>query len=108
MPVIKCRRCEAVATAQFVAGQIETSYGASLRDRCHSLADRGSADFVSSVTECPFMDAALRKLALRTLRGKAGRKTTPPKSKKQRPARIGWKAPAVKLRSTILAVLKDP
>jgi hypothetical protein len=65
MPVVRCRRCGAVATAHLGTDQIETSYGASFREHCRSLADRGGPDFVSSVTECPFMGIAVDKLAMR-------------------------------------------
>ena len=52
-------------------GRSRTSYGASFREHCRSLADRTGADFVSSVTECPSMDAALSKLTARLLRQRA-------------------------------------
>ena len=68
MPVVRCRRCGAVATAQLGTEKMETSYGASFREHCRALADRGGPDFVSSITECPFMDTALGKLALRLSR----------------------------------------
>ena len=73
MAVVRCRRCGAVATAQLGADDLETSYGASFRERCRSLADRGGPDFVSSVAECPAMDTALRKVAARLSRQRATR-----------------------------------
>jgi hypothetical protein len=79
MPVVRCRRCGAVATARLDTDRIETSYGASFRENCRSLADRGGADFVSKVTECPFMDTAVTKLARRLSRQAAREK--PPRSK---------------------------
>jgi hypothetical protein len=68
MPVVRCQRCGAVATAHLGADKIETSYGASFREHCRSLADRGGPDFVSRATECPFMDTAVGKLAMRSPR----------------------------------------
>ena len=68
MPVVKCRRCGAVATAHLDGEQIETSYGASFQENCKELVDRGAADFVSTITECPFMGTALRRLAVRVAR----------------------------------------
>ncbi len=68
MPVVKCRRCGAVATAQLGAEAIETSYGASFRENCRELADRGSADFVSTISECSSMDSALKRLGARLAR----------------------------------------
>ena len=82
MPVVRCRRCGAVASAHLGTEKIETSYGASFREHCRSLADRGGADFVSSITECPFMDTALGKLAMRLSRRAAGSKAEA----------IGWRA----------------
>jgi hypothetical protein len=68
MPVVKCRRCGAVATAQLRAEEIETSYGASFREKCKALPDRGAADFVSAISECAAMDTALKRLAVRVAR----------------------------------------
>ena len=68
MPVVKCRRCGAVATAQIGPQSIETSYGLSFRENCRELADRGRADFVSAISECAAMDSALKRLALRLTR----------------------------------------
>jgi len=77
MPVVKCRRCGAVATAQLDAKEIETSYGASFRENCKELVDRGAADFVSTISECPFMHAALRRLAVRVTRQRQRRAPDP-------------------------------
>jgi hypothetical protein len=79
MPVVRCRRCGAVATARLDTDKVETSYGASFRENCRSLADRGGPDFVNKITECPFMDAAVAKLALRLSRQAAREK--PPRRK---------------------------
>jgi len=68
MPVVKCRRCGAVATAQLGPAAIETSYGLSFRENCRELADRGRADFVSAISECSAMDSALKRLATRLVR----------------------------------------
>jgi hypothetical protein len=65
MPVVKCRRCGAVATAQLGADTIETSYGLSFRENCRELADRDRTDFVSTISECSAMDTALKRLATR-------------------------------------------
>ncbi len=87
MPVVKCRRCGAVATAQLAADEIETSYGASFRENCRSLADRGGADFVSTISECPFMDTALKRLAARVARQRRRRAgaTTPASTREPGP-----------------------
>ena len=77
MPVVKCRRCGAVATAQAGAEAIETSYGASFRENCKSLPDRGAADFVSTISECPFMDTALERLSVRVTRQRRRRAVRP-------------------------------
>jgi len=74
MPVVRCRHCGAVATAQLGTEKIETSYGASFREHCRSLADHGGPDFVSSITECQFMDTAVGKLAMRLSRRAAANK----------------------------------
>ena len=68
MPVVKCRRCGAVATAQLRGDEIETSYGASFREKCRDLPDRGAADFVSTISACPSMDTALKRTAARVAR----------------------------------------
>lgn len=68
MPVVKCRRCGAVATAQLGPEAIETSYGLSFRENCRELADRGGADFVSAISECSSMDSALKRLVIRLAR----------------------------------------
>jgi hypothetical protein len=77
MPVVKCRRCGAVATAQLGADEIETSYGASFRENCRELADRGAADFVSKISECPSMDSALKRFAVRVARQRQRRAGAP-------------------------------
>jgi len=64
MPVIKCRVCGAVATAQIEAGRIVTSCGASFRENCRFLVGRKRG----SVSACPQMAAALAKLAHRSRR----------------------------------------
>jgi hypothetical protein len=85
MPVVKCRRCGAVATAQLGAEEIETSYGASFRENCRELADRGAADFVSKISECPSMDTALQKLTVRVARQRQRRAGTSPAASAQGP-----------------------
>ena len=89
MPVVKCRRCGAVATAQLDAEEIETSYGASFRENCKELVDRGAADFVSTISECPFMHSALRRLAVRVTRQRQRRAREPaPEDAKSDKARL--------------------
>ena len=78
MPVVRCQRCGAVATAHFELGKVETSYGASFRERCRALVDRNGADFIGRATECPFMDTAVGKFAMRSAR-RAARAKLPAK-----------------------------
>lgn len=77
MPVVKCRRCGAVATAQIDGEAIETSYGLSFRENCRELADRGGADFVSTISACSAMDTALKRLAQRVTRQQRKRAAVP-------------------------------
>lgn len=69
MAVVQCRRCGAVVTAQKAADQIATTYGASYRSKCRALPDPAGADFVSSASECPDMDSAIRRPAFRIRSG---------------------------------------
>jgi hypothetical protein len=78
MPVVKCRRCGAVATAQLGPEAIETSYGQSFRENCRELGDRAAADFVSTISECPAMDVALQRLATRLARQRRKRTAAAP------------------------------
>lgn len=78
MPVVKCRRCGAVATAQIGAEAIETSYGSSFRENCRELADRGQADFISTISACSAMDTALKRFALRVTRQRRKRAAPTP------------------------------
>ena len=78
MPVVKCRRCGAVATAQIGPEAIETSYGLSFRENCRDLADRGGADFVSTISACPSMDSALKRLTARVARQQRRRAAVAP------------------------------
>ncbi len=65
MAVIRCARCGAVVRAQQNGDDVEASYGADFRQRCRSLKDRMGADFISTVSECPDMDSALRAAEFR-------------------------------------------
>jgi hypothetical protein len=75
--VVKCLHCGAVATAKAGKDGMETTYGASFRENCSSLPDRAGAGFVSTITECPFMDIEVKKLAVRLARRRAAREKMP-------------------------------
>jgi hypothetical protein len=65
MAAVQCKRCGAVVSARRVNGDVETSYGADFRAKCRELADRLSADFVSTAIECSYMAKFIERAAFR-------------------------------------------
>jgi hypothetical protein len=68
MAAVRCGRCRAIVSAWMEEGRVEISYGASYRSKCKALPDPASTDFVSSASECPHMDKAIRRAAFRIRR----------------------------------------
>ncbi len=65
MAAVRCGRCGAIVSAWMEGDRIEISYGASYRSKCEALLDRASTVFVSSASECPYMDKAIQRAAFR-------------------------------------------
>jgi hypothetical protein len=75
MAAVRCGRCRAIVSARMEEGRVEIGYGASYRSKCKTQPDPSSTDFVSSASECPHMDKAIRRAAFRVRREAAA---TPP------------------------------
>jgi hypothetical protein len=65
MAAVRCGRCRAVVSAWMEGGRIEIGYGASYRSKCKAPPDQAAEDFVSSASECPYMDKAIQRAAFR-------------------------------------------
>jgi len=68
MAAVRCGRCRATVSAWMEGDRIEIGYGASYRSKCKALPDQATTDFVSSTSECPYMDKAIQRAAFRIRR----------------------------------------
>jgi hypothetical protein len=65
MAAVRCGRCRAIVSASMEGERIEIGCGASYRSKCKALPDSTGTDFVSSASECPYMDKAIKRAAFR-------------------------------------------